>query len=146
MDPKDILSNLSTHLKNTVARGIQYAATLRHKEVSPLHLLIAISDENGCLGAEILQKLGIKKEAIERLILLVPFDPSIPGEKPTMTLPELNKNARTALEKAMLMAYEYGHKYVGTEHLLFGLIEINDKHVIALLNDLHIQKKEIETK
>jgi len=144
MDPKDILSNLSTHLKNTVARGIQYAATLRHKEVSPLHLLIAISDENGCLGAEILQKLGIKKEAIERLILLVPFDPSIPGEKPTMTLPELNKNARTALEKAMLMAYEYGHKYVGTEHLLFGLIEINDKHVIALLNDLHIQKKEIE--
>ncbi len=144
MDPKDILNNLSTHLKNTVARAIQYATTMQHTEVTPLHLLIAIADEPGCLGSEIMQKLEIKKESIEKLLLLLPMEEPMRNDKTTVTLPELNKPARGALEKAMLYAYEYGHKYVGTEHLLFGIIEVNDKAVQSLLKILHIQKKDIE--
>lgn len=144
MDPKDILNNLSTHLKNTVARSIQYATTMQHIEVTPLHLLISIADEPGCLGSEIMQKLEIKKESIEKLLLLLPMEEPMRNEKTTVTLPELNKQARGALEKAMLYAYEYGHKYVGTEHLLFGIIEVNDKAVQSLLKILHIQKKDIE--
>lgn len=144
MDPKDILNNLSTHLKNTVARSIQYATTMQHIEVTPLHLLIAIADEPGCLGSEIMQKLAIKKESIEKLLLLLPTEEPLRNTKTTVTLPELNKPARGSLEKAMLYAYEYGHKYVGTEHLLFGIIEVNDKAIQSLLKILHIQKKDIE--
>lgn len=143
MQPKDILSNLSTHLKNTVAKAIEYAANMHNFEVSPLHLLLAMSDESGCLGAEVIQKLRIPKEEIEHRISHLPFD-----EKPPAllkTLPELNKAARTALEKAMLLAYEYQHKYVGTEHLLFGLLVGTDKDLHNLIKDIGISKKEIDT-
>ncbi len=150
MDGKDILGNLSTHLKNTVARAIQYAASLHHTEVTPLHLLFALDQEKGSLGAEILQKLKIYKDAIERTILLLPSEAS-PGlasnlqtKASTLSLPELNKNSRTALEKAMLLAYEYEHKYVGTEHLLFGIIQVQDRSVEDLLKDISISKKDIE--
>ncbi len=147
MDPKDILNNLSTHLKNAVARAIQYAAGLHHAEVTPLHLLFAIHEEKGCLGTEILHKLNIHKDAIERVVLLLPtkeHGTQLQGQTTTMILPELNKNARTALEKAMLLAYEYEHKYVGTEHLLFGLIQVDDTVVQDLLKDVKIPKKDIE--
>lgn len=143
MSPNDILSNLSVHLKNAVAHAIQHASGLQHSEVTPLHLLLAIGHENGCLGAEILQKLHIERDTIDTLLLLQPTTP-MPAGQNTMTLPELNKNARAALEKAMLLAYEYGHKYVGTEHLCFGVLLCNDKEIQKILRDARISKKDIE--
>lgn len=145
MDPKNILNNLSTHLKNAVARAIQYAASMQHNEVTPLHLLLGLAEENGCLGAEIMQKLNIQKSDIDTLLNQLPRDLTQKPELPTMTLPELNKAARSALEKGMLLAYEYSHKYVGTEHLLFGIIEVNDKDIQKLIQTIKIQKKDIDT-
>lgn len=143
MDPKEILNNLSTHLKNAVARAIQEAASMNHFEVTPLHLLHAIALENGCLGAEILQKLKIQKENIEKMILMLPTEKQT-QEKPVNILPELNKPARGALEKSMLLAYEYSHKYVGTEHLLFGIIEVNDQDIETLFTNAKVDKEAIE--
>lgn len=140
MNPQDILNNLSTHLKSAVARSIQYASSMKHYEVTPLHLLLALHDEPGCLGAEVMEKLHIHKEFVEKKLLVLPVQDVVP----TATLPELSRNSRSCLEKAMLLAYEYGHKYVGTEHLLFGIIEVNDKAVQALLKELEVSKKDIE--
>lgn len=140
MNPQDILNNLSTHLKSAVARSIQYAASMKHLEVTPLHLLFSLQEEPGCLGAEVMEKLHLHKEFIEKKLVLLPVNDS----GVTSTLPELNKNSRTSLEKSMLLAYEYGHKYVGTEHLLFGIFEVNDKQVQLLLKEQDIQKTDIE--
>ena len=138
MKPDQILENLSTHVKNTIANAISLAARMRHPVVTCGHILFALLNEEGCVGAEIIRKAGIKEEDIRSIlskILPVAVEQGESGAHSSGTLlPELDANTRRTLEKAMLLAYESGHSYVGTEHLLFGLLEVNDRSVSEIFS------------
>ncbi len=150
MKPDQILENLSTHVKNTIANAISLAARMHHPVVTCGHILFALLSEEGCVGAEIIRKAGVKQEAIQAILskilpVTVEQGEHISASSATL-LPELDTNTRRALEKAMLLAYESGHSYVGTEHLLFGLLEINDRGVNEIfslpeVDKAHIQKQ-----
>lgn len=138
MKPEQFLEHLSSHLKHTIAGAIAAATKLRSESVTPLHLLYALTQEHGSVGKEIL--LRIKTNPDEIYTLLSERAPhgtytSIPS---AAVIPELSVTAKKILERAMLTAYEQGHQYVGTEHLLYGLIEEPD----TLPDDmLPLQKK-----
>ena len=134
MNPDILLDRLSSHLKNAVARAISLAATLGHGHVAPIHLLVAISEEKGSMGEGLLRSDQIDPAYIETYLSALKdmrVDEEIPSD--TVTLPSLDTQARRALEKAMLMAYEFNAQYVGTEHLLFAIIDLDDEHVLRIL-------------
>ncbi len=135
MKPHHILDNLSTHLKNTIARAIALATSLNHAHVSTIHLLSALSEQQGALGCDILQKVGITKERITPYLSRIDDAPKKIPKDGTVTalLPELDNKSRAALEKAMVLAYEQSHSYVGTEHLLYGILHSQDPRISAVL-------------
>lgn len=147
MNSEPALRKLSTHLKNTIARGISVAASLQHSEVTPLHLLFALREEPGAVGSEILKKVNLSIEiTFQALTILGPrgaIEIVSPGATTTMVLPELNTSAKQVLEKAILIAYNHGHTYVGTEHLIIALLEIEDRDIIVLFKEQKIKKEEI---
>ena len=145
MNPNHILDNLSTHLKNTIASAISLATSCRSEHVTPLFMLASLMQEQGSVGAEILTKLGIEEKTItQKLQAQKPRDEfAQTGDTTTALLPELNDEARKILEKAMVLAYEHGHKYIGTEHLLYGLMHVPDATVSAILKKHKVTKKRV---
>ncbi|MFH1430297.1 MAG: ATP-dependent Clp protease ATP-binding subunit, partial [Candidatus Uhrbacteria bacterium] len=144
-----MISNLpnkfSAHLKHAIQRASTIAVAHGADEVSPTHLFLALSTERGSLGSEILSKLRIRPEAIRSVL-------GIPDARPTeqqleddnrVPTTKLSDTTKRALEKAALAAATHSHRYIGTEHLLAGLIDAQDEHLTILFAELHIDPTSI---
>src|SRR3989339_1086230 len=142
MDAQKLIDNFSSHLKNVIARGIALATQLNHAQVQPIHLLYALSEEQGCVAAEILKKCDITSDLIkDNSPLLQHIQKTISKQT---GLPELSPSSRKTIEKGLILAHEMGHTYIGTEHLLHGLIEIKDRDVDDLLSTIEIKHTQIQ--
>ncbi|MBO0768934.1 MAG: hypothetical protein J2O48_09655 [Solirubrobacterales bacterium] len=94
-------------------------------QVQGLHLLIALVDEPDNMGALMLTTLGVKLAAL-REIALSRVDTA--GSPKTVELDAdqlvagLTRDAKLAVARAVDVAAELGHDYLGCEHLLLGLV------------------------
>src|SRR3989344_8521805 len=146
MQPWEILDKFTGHLRESLARAIAVATETDSGYVEPLHLLYSLSLQNGSVAHEILSKVNITTEKIQSYFTSAPrngIKHGIMAGAPTATMPELSPLAKQALEKAMLLAHEYEHAHVGTEHLLSGLLEVKDQKIKTLLADTHTAQKKI---
>ncbi len=140
MNPETLLDRLSSHLKNAVARAISLAASLGNARVAPVHLLFAIAEEKGSMAATLLKGEHVNIAYLETYVNALKGDMWHEKTKnmSTITLPSLDPDARKALEKAMLLAYEHNAQFVGTEHLLHALVEIDDIHIQRILKKWNV--------
>jgi len=145
MNESSLLDNLSNHLKNVIAKSIALATGLDHEQVEPAHIFLALTEERGSMACEILQKNGIEeKKLLDALTEVVRIPAKKKKEKNgTATLPQLSNLSKQAMEKAMVLAYQESHNYVGTEHMLYGLLQIEDENINNVLQLLNVKKKDI---
>ncbi|MFA5061708.1 MAG: ATP-dependent Clp protease ATP-binding subunit [Patescibacteria group bacterium] len=128
----NIIDRFSTHLREVLIRSIRLATELKNTSVEPMHLFFAISLQKGSVANELLVKYKVDSKKIERAMLS--YDESVPQD-PTTNSPETDQislspfslSSKMALEKAMLIAQENGHNYIGTEHLLSALLATQDE-------------------
>lgn len=139
MTPQKLIDNFSTHLKSVIARAISYASFLNHAVVEPLHLLTTLAEEKGSVGAEILKKSGIDAETLRGQGATLILAPQAAAED-KKALPDLSPHSRQAMEKALLLAYDHGHNYIGTEHLLYGLMQTEDSGLETAFDSLGVDR------
>jgi ATP-dependent Clp protease ATP-binding subunit ClpB len=89
-------------------------------QIEPLHLLLALVEQENGLAGQLLQKIGadpslVAKQAEERLAKL----PRASGA--TLSAPEWSRPLQSAIATASNRAKELGDEYISTEHLLVGL-------------------------
>lgn len=94
---------------------------LGHSYVGTEHLLLGIVRESAGLGAKILRDRGLNERVLADEIKRA----SGSGEPGTPTQ-GLTKHAWQAIEKAASDAARLGHSYIGTEHLLLGILRQTD--------------------
>jgi ATP-dependent Clp protease ATP-binding subunit ClpC len=105
------------------------------------HILFGIVSIDECLGAKILENLGIKKticiQSYEKLC-----KPSNEKGKAKLS-DDINKVIECAYEQAT----EWNHKYIGAEHLLSGILLSGKGEGFQILSDLGItlEKARAET-
>lgn len=146
MQPWEILDKFTGHLRDSLARAIAVATEVGATRVSPLHLLYALSLQKGSVAHEILSKNNVLSALLEPYVKS--NKPAVSKDNapaPTVTIPELTPKAKRALEKAMLIASDYEHTHVGTEHLLSGLLKIEDKKILSVLEEKKIATGKIQT-
>jgi len=138
----DILNKFTTHLRNTLVKAADYAQEWGHPDISPEHLIYSLLQQKGSIGLEILNKAGLDQERIKEFIIHhhAVLPPSIDREEVT---PLFADTARQAVTKAGVVAQNYRHTYIGTEHLLFSLIESGDKGLQHLFDDEHVSLPEL---
>ena len=115
------------------------AGELGHSCVGTEHLLLGILTENAGLGARILRGRGIDERQLRRAIIEAD-GLGAPGAPPQ----GLSARAQTAVERAAAEANELRQGYIGTEHLLTGILRQGDcggaRVLLALgfeLNDIY---------
>lgn len=135
-----ILNKFTTHLRNTLTRASDLAVELRNTYVNPEHFLYGLAEQKGGIAFDILNKSGLTIATLRDFVRMrnepVP-DAPLSREELHFSLP-----AKRAVEKAVLIANKYEHKYVGTEHLLFALMEINDPTLAQLFRESSMNLEE----
>jgi ATP-dependent Clp protease ATP-binding subunit ClpC len=103
-----------------VVRAAQQEARLaNHNYIGTEHLLLALIDQDGGSPGTVLVALHVSPQVIrDRVEQLVPRG----GAEPPKGHIPFTPRAKKTLELALRCALEFGHEYIGTEHLLLGMI------------------------
>ncbi|MDP6418434.1 MAG: ATP-dependent Clp protease ATP-binding subunit [Candidatus Krumholzibacteria bacterium] len=116
------------------------ASRLQHEYIGTEHLLLGIVREGEGIAGKVLKKMGLDFEqirlAVEKLVSSTGGTVMI-GEIP------FTPRAKTVLELAVEEARLLGHNYVGTEHLLLGLIREGEGVAARVLLDLGADRKKV---
>ena len=99
----------------------QEAAKLGHSHVESGHILIGLLREGNGVAAHVLKRHGIllKEQLLDQLVKLMP--PSEESQGILGKLP-LSDEGKAAVDRSIEEAKSLNHNYVGTEHILLGLI------------------------
>ena len=131
--------NFSERVRKVLQNARSEAVALRHEYVGTEHMLLGLC-ESGGVAEHTLRNLGVEPNSVREAILesvkpgpeqrpapeqssglLGAIVDSIAMRRPSGDLPYTSR-AKKALELSMMEAHELRHEYVGTEHLLMGLL------------------------
>ena len=118
-----------------IERARRAADELGQSRVGTEHLLLGILQEHEGLGARILERRGLEEGALRRAIVQ---RGGAPGEG-------MSPHAREAVERSAAEASELRQGYIGTEHLLLGILRQPDCGGVRLLEEQGLCVNEVYT-
>ncbi len=114
----------------------QEAQRLNHEYIGTEHILLGLVQEGSGVAANVLKNLDIDLRKVRQEVeKLVKTGPSMV----TMGQLPFTPRAKKVLELALEEASNLGHNYIGTEHILLGLIKEHDGKAAKVLTNLNVQ-------
>lgn len=126
---------LTSRLKNVLSTAAKISQDLKHRRIGTEHILYGMMQETGSLACSILKKFGFTSEFINAELERM--------EKSDQWKEELSQHSRAAFEKAARTAFQYHHRYIGTEHILFGILSLKDSTAYKLLEKSPVDVKSL---
>jgi ATP-dependent Clp protease ATP-binding subunit ClpC len=143
MQDTHFIHKLTFHARHSLQESRSLALFAKSKTVGPEHLLLAIFLENGSLGNNLLESMGFEKERLSKLCLKKGIiQKKLPNNK--IIIPP-SQNLKLVMERAYSIANQFQSPYVGTEHLVYSLLEADDTALDDIFLELEIDEKKIET-
>jgi ATP-dependent Clp protease ATP-binding subunit ClpA len=107
------------------------ARVLRHNYIGTEHILLGLLREQEGLAARVLESLGVTlEEARARVVRIVGQ-----GDEVTTGQIPFTPRAKKVLELALREALSLGNDFIGTEHLLLGLLREHESRAVEILGD-----------
>ena len=127
--------NFTERVRKVLSMARQEAIRLQHDYVGTEHILLGLIREGEGVAAHVLGNLSVDLDRIHERV-----EESVRKGKATIALGELpyTSPAKKVLEFAMSEAGELNHSYVGTEHLLLGLLRESKGIAAQVLNSLGV--------
>jgi ATP-dependent Clp protease ATP-binding subunit ClpC len=118
--------------RRIVVRAQEEARMLDHDYIGTEHVLLALIDKGEGVAAKVLEALEISPDAVrERVESVIGRGEQAPSGHIPFT-PQAKQLLRLALEESRAL----GHNYIGTEHILLGLIREGDGVAAQVLTGL----------
>src|SRR5271163_652845 len=136
-----MLQRFTDRARRVVVLAQEEARMLNHRYIGTEHILLALIDEGGGVGAKALELLGISLDAVRQQV------EEIIGQgqqAPSGHIP-FTPRAKKVLELSLREALQLGHNYIGTEHMLLGLVREGEGVAAQVLNDLGADMARVRT-
>ena len=137
--------NFTDRVRKVLQMAREEAARLHHEYVGTEHILLGLIREGEGVAAAVLQNLNVDLEEIQQKI----EETVKKGKAAAAAGPDLpyTSRAKKVLELAMTEARELNHSYVGTEHLLLGLLREEKGIAAQVLTDagVNLEQSRAET-
>ncbi|MDL1896319.1 ATP-dependent Clp protease ATP-binding subunit [Anaerolineae bacterium CFX7] len=117
------------------------AQRLNHNYIGTEHILLGLIREEEGLAAKVLRDLGLDQTRVRQVIEeIVGRGQAAPGTRLSLT-PRTKRVIELAVDEARRM----GHHYIGTEHLLLGLIREGDGIAVNVLKSLGVSPDKVRS-
>ena len=127
-------NGFTTKANEALNQAISSAERLGHTYVGSEHLLLGLLKIGGGFAAALLNKSGVTEQKIEELIRS-----EIGCGTPTRLSPDyFTPRAKRVIESAVASCAGIGKKYVGTEHLLIGIVSDGENYAVRFLAELGV--------
>ena len=111
------------------------ARLLNHNYIGTEHILLGLIHEGEGVGAKALESLGITLEGVREQVREIITEGT---QAPTGHIP-FTPRAKKVLELSLREALQLGHGYIGTEHILLGLLREGDGVAVKVLTRMGAQ-------
>jgi ATP-dependent Clp protease ATP-binding subunit ClpA len=139
--PSPTFERFTDRARHVVAEARQAATDSGASSVGPEHILLALFSEPAGVAARALAAMDVSKETVAAAIRVrggtaagdAKADDSTAGDGAAGSGPAFSGPAKQLLRDALTVALEFGHNYIGTEHLLLGLYRNADSAATGIL-------------
>src|SRR6476646_3240436 len=120
LDPNAGFGRFTPRARTVVVEAQKKAHHAGNAEIEPAHLLLGLFTDPDGLAAKLLAGQGVDAAKVSKTITLPPRVDDVP------VLIPFNGQAKKVLELTFRQALRLGHNYIGTEHILLALYEVED--------------------
>jgi ATP-dependent Clp protease ATP-binding subunit ClpA len=115
------------------------ARQLRHNYIGTEHILLGLLREEEGIAARVLRQLGIREDEVRAQVarIVSEVDEVTTGQIP------FTPRAKKVLELALRESVSLGHSFIGTEHILLGLVRENEGVASRILLDFDADAEKI---
>lgn len=122
------MERFTQRARRVLSLAHQEAERARQNSIGTEHLLLGLMDEEGGVAGRVLRELGMSSDRVRDVIHRI--SGSVPNFDPNRI--ELAPETQQVLEYAVDEARRLGHHYIGTEHILLGLVRVDSTALEAL--------------
>ena len=133
-DFNSITNSLSENARFAIQKADTYAKMYNNGAVQTEHLLLGILAQDTCTGARLLADEGIHLEDAEKTL----EKPPVEVREKEMSMMSLTEAVVLTLRMAGKIVQEQGMKIIGTEHILYALINQPTSKAVVMLQKLAI--------
>jgi ATP-dependent Clp protease ATP-binding subunit ClpC len=137
----DKLDRFSKRARKVLTMAQEEAQRLNHNYIGTEHLLLGLVKEDQGVAVKVLRELGVEPmqvvKAIERAVGK--------GDRPPYGKPTLAPRTKRVIELSVEEARLMGHQYIGTEHLLLGLVREGEGIAVNVLRSLGVSLDKVRT-
>jgi len=114
------MERFTQRARRVLSLAHQEAERARNNHIGTEHLLLGLMDEEGGVAGRVLRELGMTSDRVREVITRVSTSSSAFDANRV----ELSPDTQQVLEHAVEEARRLGHHYIGTEHILLGLVRV----------------------
>lgn len=137
----DKLDRFSKRARKVLTMAQEEAQRLNHNYIGTEHLLLGLVKEDQGVAVKVLRELGVEPmqviKAIERAVGK--------GDRPPYGKPTLAPRTKRVIELSVEEARLMGHQYIGTEHLLLGMVREGEGIAVNVLRSLGVSLDKVRT-
>jgi ATP-dependent Clp protease ATP-binding subunit ClpC len=125
--------------RQVVVLAQEEARALKHNYIGTEHILLGLLREEEGLAARVLESLDITVEEVRAQIARIIGQ----GDEITTGQIPFTRRAKKVLDFSLREALSLGHNYIGTEHILLGLVRENEGVAARILLDFDADAEKI---
>jgi ATP-dependent Clp protease ATP-binding subunit ClpC len=135
----DNFDRFTKRARRVLTTAQEEAHRLNHRFIGTEHILLGLVAEQGGVAMRVLNEMDISAEQVRRMVERTVGR----GTRPSVTQPSLTPRTKRVIELAVDEARKLGHHYIGTEHLLLGLVREGEGVAVDVLRRLGAPPDEI---
>jgi ATP-dependent Clp protease ATP-binding subunit ClpC len=132
------MERFTQRARRVLSLAHQEAERMRQNYIGTEHLLLGLIREDGGVAGRVLRELGLETDRVQEIVERLTGTGTSPGGKL-----DLSPGTQQVLEYAVDEARRLGHHYIGTEHLLLGLVRYGEGVANDVLRKLGVTPEQI---
>jgi ATP-dependent Clp protease ATP-binding subunit ClpC len=132
------MERFTQRARRVLSLAHQEAERMRQNVIGTEHLLLGLIEEEGGVAGRVLRELGLEPERVREMVERMSGFGQYRGGKI-----DLAPGTQQVLEFAIEEARRMGHHYIGTEHLLLGLVRSQEGQAMDVLRKLGVTSEQI---